>query len=209
MRYQFKLGFFYTLIFVSSFAHGHAEEANTLSAKDYSLIIGSFVALLTWIGGQVFIPLYKYHHDQKKGKELIITVMKVVTDKSLDFFGDNISTSVFEKVLFLIDEQINKAKEDKNYFAHLSVSEGESVRNKVLNGEHFWLIDDELIQAFLKFEENAFRAGFMCEAVMDKNYHELVKDDRKRYISALEQVKKQFNTWLNSTRELKTILNNY
>ncbi|WP_157496853.1 hypothetical protein [Hahella ganghwensis] len=132
-----------------------------------------------------------------------------MADKTLDFFGDNTSTSVFDKVSYQIEQQIEKAAEDENYIAHVSVSNEDIIRTKLMDEEHFWLVEEEVLKAFIKFEENASRARFMCRSVMDKEYLELVKNDRKRYVSALKQVKKQFDDWLISTRELKEALKDY
>ncbi len=180
-----------------------------LTMKELSLLAGAFVALMTFLSGQVIIPLYKYRMEQRKGKELIITIMKVMADKTLDFFGDNTSTSIFDKVSYQIQEQIERTEKDNHYIAHVSVSNEDILRTKLLDKDHFWLVEEEILKAFIKFEENASRARFMCRSVMDKEYLELVKDDRKRYVAALEQVKKQFDDWLISTRELKEALKEY
>ena len=180
-----------------------------LTMKELSLLAGAFVALMTFLSGQVIIPLYKYRLEQRKGKELIITIMKVMADKTLDFFGDNTSTSIFDKVSYQIQQQIESAEKDDHYIAHVSVSNEDILRTKLLDKDHFWLVEEEILKAFIKFEENASRARFMCRSVMDKEYLELVKSDRKRYVAALEQVKNQFDDWLISTRELKEALKEY
>ncbi|OZG72436.1 hypothetical protein BTA51_15010 [Hahella sp. CCB-MM4] len=188
-------------------AEGFAPDPMTL--REFSLLAGAFVALMTFMSGQVLIPLYKYQREQKRGKELILTIMKVMADKTLDFFGDNTSTSIFDKVSYQIEQQIERAAKDESYIAHVSVSNEDIIRTKLMDEEHFWLVEEEVLRAFIKFEENASRARFMCRSVMDKEYLELVKHDRKRYVAALEQVKKQFDAWLVSTRELKEVLKDH
>lgn len=198
-----------SLLALSSSALAQAESSSELSPRDLSLLAGALVALLTWFGGQVAIPLYKYRREQRRGRELTIAIMKVVTDKTLDFFGAHKSTPAFDKILFRIDEQIDNVRLNNNYFAHISVSEDDPFKDKVLNTEHFWLVDKELIKAFIKVEENASRANFMCKAVMDKDYLQLVRNDRNRYISALEQIREQFDVWQKSTLKLQELLKKY
>lgn len=173
------------------------------SLKNYALFTGAMVALLTFFLSQVAIPLYKYRHEQRRGKRLMLVIMKAITDKTLDFFGGATQANL---VAAQIDQQILQAQQDPHFIAHITVSKDDSFHSKILDETQFWLMDETVVNAFVRFEENSSRARFMCEAVMEKSYLDIVKHDRERYVAALKQISDHFQQWYQSTLDLKEIL---
>ena len=46
------------------------------SWKDISILAGTAVALLTWVGSQILIPYWKDHVERKRAKTFIITIIQ-------------------------------------------------------------------------------------------------------------------------------------
>ncbi len=181
-----------------------------INVTNNTLLVGAGVALLIFFLGQVVIPVSKYCYERVRSKRLILTIMEATTDKTLYFLRglvpDHEPDIVAEEITKSFNQLIDEVRKNPDYVAHLTVSIDGPSYAKILDNDQFWLMDDEVVKSFVRFEENALVARHMCELVMSEAYLELVKNDRERYVAGLEQIKSQFQEWYQSARDLKEIL---
>jgi len=134
---------------------GYSPKSDVATWAKYT---GAIVALFTFLVGQVVIPWLRDWREQKKSKDLLMIILQVISNKSLEFFGEQDNPPEGHiTVLANIAQEIEKASGSNDYLAHISVTHDNSLVQSVLNERYFWLIDEKIVRSFIRFDECATR----------------------------------------------------
>ena len=190
----------YSVVSVASGSSGGVANQNYDLLSDPKF----WGALAAIIIGQAVLPAWRFYWSNQRKKKVLYRMILSHARKTLDFFGE--THAGIPASIDSMRHQINRMKSDAKYMAYVTVADNHDLTD-ILDDHDFWLLDEEVVGAFVDYLDDIEQTKSMSEKIYDEKYQDLIGNDRERLINAIEQlVNERMTGWYDSTLKLKKVV---